>query len=110
MAAEAVDRRVVAAVLRTGLALACALMAAGLVVKVANGDRHATAVRLFDVAGVDSLGDRLLAIGIAVLAATPAMRVLALVVLWAREGDRRFVAVALVVVAVLVAATAIGRG
>jgi len=110
VAEEAVDRRVVAVVLRTGLAVACALMAAGLAVILARGDRHAHVIRLFEIGGDQSAGDLLLAAGVVVLALTPAVRVLALVVLWAREGDRRFVAVALVVVAVLVAAAAIGHG
>ncbi len=110
VAEEAVDRRVVAMVLRTGLAVACALMAAGLTVTLARGDRHAHVVRLFEIGGDQAVGDLLLAAGVVVLALTPAVRVLALVVLWAREGDRRFVAVALVVVAVLVAAAAFGHG
>ncbi len=110
VAAEAVDRRVISTLLRTGLAVSCALMAAGLAVTLLHGDRHAAVVRLFDVGGNHPLGDRLLAIGVVVLALTPAMRVVALVVLWAREGDRRFVVVGLVVTAVLVAAAVIGHG
>ncbi len=110
VAAEGVDRRVVSVLLRTGLALASALIAAGLAVKLLRGDHQAVVVRLFDIGGTRALGDRLLASGVAVLALTPATRVLALVVLWAREGDRRFVVVALVVIAVLIAAAAIGHG
>jgi len=50
------------------------------------------------------------ALGIVVLALTPAFRVLALVGLWWRERDYRFVVVALAVVATLAASVLLGKG
>ena len=51
-----------------------------------------------------------MALGVLVLAATPLFRVLALVVLWTRERDWRFVVVALLVVATLSMAIVVGHG
>jgi uncharacterized membrane protein len=108
-AAESRSRRVVQLLLRSGLACAFMLMVAGIVVQIVDGRREAPAVRLFHI-GAARRGDALMALGVLVLAATPALRVVALLVLWARQRDRRFVAVALVVFAVLGAAIAIGHG
>jgi len=47
---------------------------------------------------------------VTVLALTPALRVLALVAIWWRERDWRFVGVALAVVATLAVGIALGKG
>ncbi len=103
-------RHIVQWLLRIGLGIAFVLMASGLVVKFATGDSRALAVRLFELDRSMPTGDRLMAIGILVLAATPALRVVSLVGLWAWERDWRFVGVAFVVMATLAVALVIGHG
>jgi len=102
-------RAIVQILLRSGLAIACVLMAVGLVVEVAGGHHSAATVRLFDIGSAD-LGDRLMALGMLALAATPAVRVVALLVMWSLEGDRRHAAVAAVVLLVLGVAILVGHG
>jgi uncharacterized membrane protein len=97
--------------LRTGLGISVALMAAGLAVQLGSGARHSNAVRMFELARAPaSLGERVMALGILVLAFTPVLRVVALVLLWVKERDWRFVAVALTVAATLALAIALGGG
>ena len=97
--------------LRGGLALSVVLMAVGLAVQLASGSRYAAPVRMFDVADANvTTGARLMALGILVLAFTPVLRVLALVLLWAKERDWRFVGVAVVVAVTLGLAIALGGG
>ena len=103
-------RRSVQLLLRSGLVMSFALMAAGLLTKVLGGNDTAGTVRLFHLAAVRDKGDLLMGLGIAVLAATPAVRVLALLLLWAKERDRKYVIVALSVLAVLSVAIAVGHG
>lgn len=116
MAAEAheapsQDGKWVQRLLQSGLALSALLMAAGLLLQLASGVRGAESVKMFEVASAPvSLGQRLMALGILVLAFTPVFRVLMLVALWIRERDWRFVGVALAVVVVLAAAIAAGGG
>ena len=102
--------RIVQWVLRGGLAIASALLVTGLVLAFATGQRTAEAVSLRDLLAGHTLPDQLIAIGLVILAGTPLLRVLALVAIWAHERDRRFVALGLVVVAILVAAIASGTG
>ncbi len=100
----------VQAILRGGLAIAVVCMAAGVVVRLAGGRHDAPAVRLFEIARAEDAGLGLIAVGILVLALTPALRVVALLWLWSKERDRRFVAIALFVVAMLVVSVMLGRG
>ena len=106
----ALVRHVVQWLLRIGLAILFVLMTVGFVTKLATGDQHSASVRLFELGRSMRTGDRLMAVGILVLAATPALRVVSLVVLWAWERDWRFVTVALVVVMTLASAIVIGHG
>ena len=101
-------RRSVHLVLRFGLMAALTLMIAGMTVKLATGDHGDTSVKLFDLGHAAGLGDGLMGAGIAVLGATPAVRVLLLIGSWARERDWRFVAVGLSVIATLVIALMLG--
>lgn len=103
-------RHIVQWLLRAGLALSIILMALGFVLKLAAGDQHSVSVRLFELNQSMRTGDRLMAIGILVLAATPALRVVSLVVLWSWERDWRFVTIALVVMLTLTAAVVVGHG
>lgn len=101
---------VVKVVLRTGLAAALALLLAGLVLQLASGDDRAVPVRMFDLLAPPTVGERLMAVGVLVLALTPAAGVLSVVLSWVRERDRRFVGVGALVVAVLVGAVLVGLG
>ncbi len=103
-------RTIVHHLLRGGLAIAIALMLAGLVVKLASGDHRNEAVKLLGLQHAPSLGDALMGAGILALGLTPAVRVLVLAVVWTREHDWRFVGVALAVVATLTTAVLLGGG
>ena len=105
------DRRRVQLPLRIGLALSFVLMLAGIIIKFSGGQHEATAVKMFSIFGTGlSLGDQVMALGILVLAATPALRVLTLLILWIEEKGRRFAGVAAVVLVVLGIAIALGGG
>jgi uncharacterized membrane protein len=94
-------RRFIQVLLRASLAVSAALMIIGLVVWSATGQGTAQTVppsRLFST--LDT-GDRLMLAGIAFLAITPALRVLALLVLWVRERAWRFVATSALVLTLL---------
>ena len=103
-------QRIVQWLLRAGLAISVALMAVGLVMKIASGSHRSHETKMFALGASGSTADTVMAIGVLVLALTPAFRVLALVVLWARERDWRFMGVALGVVVTLSAAVLIGHG
>ena len=103
------DQRAVQLLLRVGLGVAVALMAVGLALKVASGSVRSSRIELFAL-GAGSTADLVMALGVLVLAATPVFRVLALVVLWTRERDWRFVASALLVVVTLSVAILLGHG
>lgn len=96
--------------LRAGLALSFVLFAAGMAVKLAGGASDAPAVKLFHLSSASDGGDLLMALGVLVLAATPAMRVVALIILWAQQRDRRYVGVAIAVLVVLIVAVVVGHG
>ncbi|HZU85458.1 MAG TPA: DUF1634 domain-containing protein [Polyangiaceae bacterium] len=59
--------------------------------------------------GSDAAGELVLA-GIVILAATPVLRVVSLLVIWSRARDWRFAIVALAVVAIVSSAAILGRG
>lgn len=104
------DQRAVQLLLRVGLAASVMMMLTGLVMKVVSGSRHSDGIRLFSMADAASVADATMAIGVLVLAVTPVFRVVALIVLWTRERDWRFVAVAVTVVVVLGLAVLLGHG
>lgn len=106
---EARSHRIIQILLRYGLLAAAALMLAGVIVKVSSGDDFDPAVSFSGMfsSGID-LADRLMAIGVLVLALTPAARVAALLVLWTLQRDRRFAITAGVVLCVLVLSVVIG--
>ena len=103
-------RRFIQLVLRGGLAISFTLMVIGLVVKAIEGSAAAPATPLFSLGAEGDAGDVIMAVGILVLATTPAIRVFALIVLWAREKDWHYTIIAIVVLVVLGAAAAIGHG
>ena len=94
-------------ILHLGLALACALMIVGMAVRLqSDGAECPFSVRELFQCG--DLGWQLTGAGVLVLAVTPLVRVAALVVIWARERDWRFVLVALTVAAMLGASVLLG--
>jgi len=104
------DDRLVERTLQVGLAIGLGLMLAGLLVDAGSGALDARPVRLGALGASMPLGTRLAALGVLALGLTPASRVVLLVMLWGRERDWRFVAVAGVVLAVLAAALFAGVG
>jgi uncharacterized membrane protein len=105
------ERRDVQWLLRIGLASAAALMLAGLLAAMLGGPLPGTA---WEPRGVLTAGQalsvRLSGLGILVLAATPAFRVVTLIALWVRERDWKYVVVGIVVAVVLSLAIAAGGG
>ena len=97
-------------VLRAGLAISCVLLAVGLVMALVSGEHAAAAIKLHSALSAGTVPDRVIALGLVLLAMTPVVRVLSLVVIWMLERDRKFAMVALVVVVVLAAAIASGHG
>lgn len=85
-------------------------MVVGLAMALISGQRHPEPVRLSRLLSDGTMADRVMGFGVLVLALTPVFRVGALVVIWAKERDRRFVVVASAVVVVLVAAFLLGEG
>lgn len=96
--------------LQGGLVLSAAAMLTGLIFGLATAARAAPAVPLFDLLATRSAADTLMAVGVLALAVTPVLRVLSLLVLWARARDWRFAAVALLVVLLLSSAVLLGHG
>lgn len=111
--AERADPRtntLVQVVLRVGLGAALVLLLAGLIVQLATGHHEANPVKMFDLWAPRSIGERVMAVGVLVLAMTPAAGVVSVVSSWIVERDRRFVGVGLIVVLVLSAAVVVGLG
>ncbi len=102
-------QQIVQWLLRGGLAVSVVLMAVGLVMNLAAGTDRSDGVEMFALGAATTAGDTVMAVGVLVLAATPALRVFALVVLWALERDWRFVGVAVSVVAALCVAVLVGN-
>lgn len=103
------SRHIVERLLQSGLAIAAALITAGLAWAVATGTT-ASPIRLGSILEDGTAPDRLMALGMLTLALTPISRVIALVVIWWTERDYRFVVTGLTVVAVLVMGLLIGHG
>lgn len=103
-------QKIIEWLLRGGLIVSVVLMTIGLVMKLASGSKHAGGVKLFELSDADSSADLVMAIGVLVLAMTPAFRVIALLIIWTRERDWRFVGVACAVVVTLALAVVVGHG
>lgn len=108
---DSLERFWVQFLLRAGLAISVVLMFIGIAIKVSQGDYNAPGVALFDLfsAGL-TLGDRFMAIGVFILALTPALRVLLLMMLWIKEKDWKFVGIAVIVMITLVVSLVSGKG
>jgi uncharacterized membrane protein len=104
--------RMVSRVLMAGIAISVALMAIGLVLAIFDRQgmpRHVvpltdlpSLLRSFDPAAYLSLG-------LIVLIATPFVRVAGSVIAFAREGDRRYVLITAVVLAIMCLSVVLGR-
>ena len=104
--------RMVNRILVVGVALAVALMAAGLVLGVVDGQGLPSHV--VSLADLPSLLGSLdpaayLSLGLIVLIATPFVRVAGSIVAFAREHDRRYVLITAVVLAVMCVSVVLGR-
>jgi uncharacterized membrane protein len=104
--------RMVNRVLVVGVALAVALMAAGLILGVVDGQGLPSHV--VSLAGLPSLLGELdpaayLSLGLMVLIATPFVRVGGSIVAFAREHDRRYTLITSVVLVVMCLGVALGR-
>lgn len=108
--ASASDAHWIALVLRVGLYVSLAAMVGGIALAARHVPLVAMRMKPLELSFADHPGSTTAMIGIVVLAATPAVRVAALVVLWTRERDRRFALTAGAVAAVLVLASLLGRG
>ena len=102
-------RRAVRGVLITGLIVGMLLVAAGLLLALLEGDTIARAFTPAAMAG-HGLPSALIGSGILVLAATPIVRVLALIGVFARRRDLRFALVAATVALLLAIGVVLGRG
>ncbi|MEO9184543.1 MAG: DUF1634 domain-containing protein [Kofleriaceae bacterium] len=94
--------------LRLGLVGSSALVLTGLILAFATGRYAGHAVPLGALLSDSALADRVIAIGLVILALTPVLRVVALIVIWAVERDRRFVVLGLIVAAILAASLVSG--
>jgi uncharacterized membrane protein len=101
-------RRFIQALLRFTLAVSVVLMTTGAVVWGSAGRRVAPAVTPDQLLGPLDAGSRLMLAGIVLLAITPVVEVLALLVLWVRERAWRFAATAALVLALLTTALWVG--
>ncbi len=101
-------RRDVQRLLQLGLAVAAGLMTAGLGLALWSGAPDVALQPRGLVQRDLPLPVRLCGLGVLALAATPALRVLTLIVLWVRERDWKYAAVALGVAIVLIADVMLG--
>jgi uncharacterized membrane protein len=85
-------------------------MLMGMVVWVAGGDHGAPAATPAELLGDLGAGDRLMLAGVIVLAVTPALGVIALLILWFRERAWRFAGTAALVFVLLCVAFWAGGG
>jgi len=99
-------------VLLAGIACSVALMAVGLVLALVSGDGLPRGVvPLADVPRGLAEPDAAayLSLGLVALIATPFLRVAGALTAFARQGDRRYVAVTAIVLAVMCLSVALGR-
>lgn len=101
-------RRFIQILLRSSLTLSALLMASGLSFWLAGADRRAPGTTPADLLETLDSGHRLMIAGILMLTLTPALSVVALLVLWTREGLWRFAGTAGLVLALLGAALWLG--
>lgn len=85
------------------------LMLAGLAVNISTGHIESAPVAMFELLSESlTLGNRLLGMGVLILALTPAIRVVTLTILWTRERDWKFVGISIVVIISLIISVVLG--
>ena len=104
--------RMVSRILRIGIAISVTLMVIGLV--LGFFDRQGMPKHVVPLADLPSLlrsfdPAAYLSLGLIVLIATPFVRVLGSIIAFAREGDRRYVIITAVVLAVMCLSVLLGR-
>lgn len=103
------ERRFVQNIMRGGLALSVLMMSLGILIHLLSGDLQGQGISMWSLFRAElTAADFLLTAGIFVLALTPAFRVIMLLILWAIERDWRFVGVATLVMATLLASMGLG--
>lgn len=107
---RAIGTRWIAAILRAGLALSLGMLVLGVVISARAGAGEAERERPFDAWSAREPGAAIATAGILVLGATPALRVIALIVIWTREHDRRFALTACAVAIIVAVAALLGHG
>jgi uncharacterized membrane protein len=103
-------RRFIQILLQLSLTVSVLLLIIGATLWVGGGDRQAPSTTPAELFGTLDAGHRLMLAGILLLAITPALRVVALLGLWIREGAWRFAATAALVLALLGLALWVGGG
>lgn len=103
------EQRAVVLLLRGGLVVSVLLFVVGSIVGL-GGSPEAPAVTFDTFAHARFSGSTIAGAGVLVLATTPLVRVLSLFVLWMKERDYRYAAVAAFVALVLLGAIFAGRG
>jgi uncharacterized membrane protein len=94
----------------TSLVVAAVLMTTGLIIWTATNHATARAVTPGSLFSTIDTGNRLMLGGIVLVAITPALLVVALLVLWLRERAWRFAATSALVIILLGIALWVGRG
>ncbi len=94
-------------VMRGGLAIAAGLLVVGALIELMTG-APADAVRVTQVLSDPRIGDRVLMLGVLVLALTPIAQVVVLLLDWLRLRDYRYAAVAGGVIGLLAAGVVLG--
>lgn len=105
--------RVARTILVLGVAMALLCMMGGLLWLTLSGKPFATSgISPFDIPSAIAAGDpnALIDLGIIVLVATPFLRVLAVLAMATRDGDRSFMVISATVVGLLLLALLIGMG
>ena len=106
-AVQARTHRIIAATLRIGLGIAAMLSVLAMV--LGQSSLLAAGKPSLAFAGQSGVALAAATLSLIVLAVTPALRVVLLATLWARQRDWRFVLVALTVAGVLVISALLGR-
>ena len=103
-------RRFIQLLLRGSLLVSAALMMIGLVMRITSGRTSSPTVTPGQLFAQIDTGTRFMLAGIVLLAVSPALRVVALLLLWIRERAWRFVATSALVLILLAVALWAGGG
>lgn len=103
------DRKIIQFLLRLGLWAAIFFMMAGVLINIRTDRMQFQGLSIDQIfSGELLLGDQLLGVGILLLASTPALRVVALMLLWIHEKDWPFVGISITVILTLLLSMLLG--